>query len=427
MPAASSSFGGGLIQDLREALRKLRERITLCFESLLARPSRLHRMIFKCLRARRPILVIGHFAFVSLYEDVCRVLADGDHFAVVYGKKVRQTTGPYVVGMGDSVQYRTLRGLMNGAVRPSSDPAIIRAIVKQRSGHLINAANGRIDLVGGLARDVAATVVQEYLGVPAPLPQIEGWTHAIFQEIFLNSCDDPEMGAKAQLACAQLKDYLDPLISQRTIEIQRGQQAPDDFLCRILRHSQILPVPLAHDVVYRIVAGTVVAAVDNNRNSVANAMDYLLDHSGPMDQAREAALAGNDQLLLQVVLEALRFYPQNPFLLRRCRTTCTLAPWTGRATLIPANALVLAGTASAMFDASKFADPDEFRTNRAPSDYLHFGRGMHECFGAFIAGAIIPETVKALLLQKRLRRARGRAGRIRYDGAFAEHLFVEFD
>jgi len=75
----------------------------------------------------------------------------------------------------------------------------------------------------------------------------------------------------------------------------------------------------------------------------------------------------------------------------------------------------------------KFAYPEEFRSDRAPGDYLHFGRGMHECFGTFIANAVFPTTAKALLGRKNLSRARGRDGRIRYDGAYSDHLFVEFD
>jgi cytochrome P450 len=80
-----------------------------------------------------------------------------------------------------------------------------------------------------------------------------------------------------------------------------------------------------------------------------------------------------------------------------------------------------------MFDADKFKNPDEFRSDRSLTDYLHFGHGMHECFGLFIASVVIPETAKALLRDRRMRRARGRKGRICYDGAFADHLFVEFE
>ena len=235
------------------------------------------------------------------------------------------------------------------------------------------------------------------------------------------------MGNKAQEASKQLKEYLGALIEERSRQIKLGEQTPDDFLCRILRHKQPETGSVPHDVVYRIVAGTFVGAVDNNTNWVANAIDFLLDNPVHLEAAHQAALANDDRLLLSIMFEALRFYPQNPFLIRRCGRTGTLAPWTDHATLIPVNTLVLAGTASAMFDGDKFADPDEFRTDRPLNEYLHFGRGMHECFGAFIANEVVPGTAKALLRHNRIRRARGRDGRIRHDGAFADHLVVEFD
>jgi cytochrome P450 len=426
MLTTSDAFASGATQRLSDALAGIREWITLRIETLVARPSIVHRIIFRYLRTKWPILVIGRVAFVSRYEDVSSVLADGNHFNVVYDKKIRQTTGLCVVGMSDTPEYHYQRELMNEAVN-KSDQATIRAIVKRRADELVAAAPGRIDLVGGHARDVAATVAREYLGVHASLNEIMRWSRAIFREIFLDFRNNPEIGSKAQLASAQLKDYLGGLIEERSTQIEAGQQTPDDFLCRILRHIQPGMVAGAHDVVYRIVAGTFVGALDNNCNWIANGMDFLLDHPALLEEAHQAALANDDQLLLAIMLEALRFYPQNPFLIRRCQRTCTLAPWTDHATLIIANTLVLAGTASAMFDGDKFKDPEQFRTDRALHDYLHFGRGMHECFGSFIANVVVPETAKALLRRRRLRRARGRDGRIHHDGAFADHLFVEFD
>jgi cytochrome P450 len=428
MPVANNAFGRGVMQDLSKSLGRAREWVTLRFETLLAKPTWLHRALFKYLRTRRPILLVWRFAFVARYEDVCHVLADTEQFSVIYGPKVCKTTGPFVVGMGDTREYHDLRTLMNDATDPNDETAI-RAIVEDRCDSLLQqaASTGHIDLAGGFARDVAATVAREYLGVRAPLDQIMSWTRSIFREIFLDFGDDPSMGSKAQLACFQLEDYLGGLIQQRSSEIQNGEPTPGDFLSRLITLNLSLPKSLTLDGVYRIVAGTFVGSVDNISNSITNAFDYLLDHKGPMAEAHLAAANNDDRRLLGIMLEALRFYPQNPFLIRRCQKACILAPWTSRATLIPANTLVLAGTACAMFDAEKFPHPEEFRTDRTPSDYLHFGRGMHECFGAFIANAVIPATAKALLKRKRLRRVRGRDGRIRYDGAFSDHLFVEFD
>jgi hypothetical protein len=60
-------------------------------------------------------------------------------------------------------------------------------------------------------------------------------------------------------------------------------------------------------------------------------------------------------------------------------------------------------------------------------EYLHFGYGLHTCFGRAVNGVQIPELVAALLRLPNLRRAPGSAGRIYYDGPFPNRLVLEFD
>ena len=60
-------------------------------------------------------------------------------------------------------------------------------------------------------------------------------------------------------------------------------------------------------------------------------------------------------------------------------------------------------------------------------EYLHFGYGLHRCFGRAINGVQIPELLAALLRLPGLRRASGGAGRVVNDGPFPERLILEFD
>jgi cytochrome P450 len=83
-------------------------------------------------------------------------------------------------------------------------------------------------------------------------------------------------------------------------------------------------------------------------------------------------------------------------------------------------------TLSAMFDPEVFIEPQVFRADREV-EYLHFGYGMHRCFGRAINGVQIPELVATLVRLPNLRRAPGHAGRIAYDGPFPERLVLEFD
>jgi hypothetical protein len=67
-----------------------------------------------------------------------------------------------------------------------------------------------------------------------------------------------------------------------------------------------------------------------------------------------------------------------------------------------------------------------FDPMRPDSDYIHFGRGLHQYFRIHISKATLHMMPKPLLKRKGVRRASGSAGRLRKNGAFAEALTVEF-
>ncbi len=151
-------------------------------------------------------------------------------------------------------------------------------------------------------------------------------------------------------------------------------------------------------------------------------MDVLLSRPKQLAAAQAAAKAGGEATVLQYVLEALRYNPQAPALLRFCRGGATVG-----GTAIPAGTKVLLGTLSSMFDPAAFVDPGTFRVDRPVASYLHFGHGMHSCYGRPINLVQLPELAMALLRKDGLRRAWGSAGRIAYDGPFPDRLVVEFD
>jgi cytochrome P450 len=88
---------------------------------------------------------------------------------------------------------------------------------------------------------------------------------------------------------------------------------------------------------------------------------------------------------------------------------------------------VLPATQSAMFDELIVDAPNEFRIGRPEYTYMHFGFGMHTCFGEYINRVQIPGILKPLLKRKALRRTSGDSGRLQYSGPFPSSLRVEFD
>ena len=97
------------------------------------------------------------------------------------------------------------------------------------------------------------------------------------------------------------------------------------------------------------------------------------------------------------IFEALRFRPQTWALLRTCETDQTVAAETPRATRFRAGSKVLVATQSAMFDGHSVRAPRAFRLDRPFDSYLHFGHGLHMCFGREINRVHLPAMAIALL------------------------------
>ena len=95
-----------------------------------------------------------------------------------------------------------------------------------------------------------------------------------------------------------------------------------------------------------------------------------------------------------------------------------MAGGTWRARTIPKGAFVMAATRSAMFDGRRVRDARAFRTDRPDYVYMHFGYGMHECFGVHMNRVLVPEICKAVLRLPNLRRAPGAEGRLTLDDDF---------
>ena len=113
---------------------------------------------------------------------------------------------------------------------------------------------------------------------------------------------------------------------------------------------------------------------------------------------------------------------QSPALLRFTKSDATLRS----GARIAKGQNVVALTLSAMFDPDAFSEPGCFRADRDPHQYLHFGSGLHTCYGRMINQVQIPALVSRVLMLPGLRRADGRAGRTAFEGPFPDRLVVAF-
>ncbi len=374
------------------------------------------RELFANLRRSRPIPVVGDTALVMRFRDVQEVLSRDEVFQVPYRSRTEVVTGGqnFLLGMQNSPEYERDLAHMRCAIR-RDDLARIGSIVQRIAADLVREAGRTIDVVQALFRVVPSHLVEEYFGCPAPTDgRPSDWAAAAFRFLFVDPDRDPVVERAAREAAAYLCSWLDLCIAER-----KARPSPrDDVLgrCLALQHSGL---PGMDDLAIRAnLLGMIVGALPTISKCCAHALDELLRRPEHLDRARRAAVADDDALLAAHVFEALRFRPHHPGLIRIAAQDYQLARGTSDSVAIPKGMVVFAVTQSAMFDETAVDQPDEFRVDRPPHVYMHFGYGLHTCFGQHLSRVQVPGILKALLRCHSIRRAPGEAGALRYDGPY---------
>jgi cytochrome P450/glutathione S-transferase len=392
--------------------------------NFLIRPAIL-RPLFGFLRRHFPILVLGKTAIITRFDDVIEVLKRDTDFTIrqINEKKIDQIDGPFILGMDASPQYTIENATLHEAVR-RQDLDRIRQFVAQSANELIAAARPRrrIDVVNGLARVTAVRVVASYFGMPGPNdPTMMRWMRDIFHYIFADLTNGKDVLKDALHSVAELRQHMNQQIAFR-------HSAPpnDDVLGRLLALQDSAHPWLDDHAVRRNLSGIIVGAVDTTSKFVSLAIDELLRRPQTLAEAQACALKNDIDAVRHYAWEAVRFNPHHPLLVRHCPLATPVAAGQARSKKIPAGSHVYIATLAAMFDPDVFTAPGEFNAQRQ-TEYLHFGHGMHTCFGSAINGVQIPELLAALLRLPNLRRAPGSAGQIVYDGPFPNRLVLEFD
>jgi cytochrome P450 len=380
------------------------------------------RPLFKLLRTVRPVVVRHGLAIVTQYDDVREVLTRDETFSVEpYRGKMKQLAGDFVLGTDDSPEYERDISILRLAA-PRADVPALAGFVEQTADGLVDDADGRID-VADLAKRVPARLVGRWFGTPGPDEDaLIAWTLAMFEAIFVNLKDDPGIHRRAEEAGAGLRPHLDGLIAARKAS---GGPA-DDVLGRLVALQAASPAAFTDEEIRTNVIGLVVGFVPTIATATTFAIDALLDRPEALESAQRAARAGDDEALRKHMFEAMRFAPQGPGLFRKAQRDCVIAEGTHHETELRQGTTVFAATQSAMYDDDVVDDPGEFRTDRPLHHYMHFGIGLHECFGRFASTMAIPLIAKALLRRDGLERAPGDEGTLVKAGPFPESLVVTY-
>ncbi len=377
-------------------------------------------LVFSILRWIKPNVVFKGNALITRYEDVTEVLERDWVFQVPYAEKMHKVTNGsnFFLGMQDTERYTLDVSNMRLTARREDISEIITPFVDKTSMDIIAASNGKMDVVQDLSRVVPTRLIGEYFGTP-------GWDQNEFTDAATNMFqylfypDDPEVEKKALDAAEKTRNYLDQAIAERKANrIQR-----DDVLERCLKLQDVgMPGMTDQDIRNNFI-GLIIGAIPTTSKCVAVTLNHLFNHPELLVEAQQAARVDDDQKMVQFMQESLRLNAFAAGIQRVCAEDYVVAKGTLRSTKIPKGTVVLAATQSAMMDWRKIKKPKEFRLDRPAYSYMHFGYGLHTCFGQYINLAQIPAIVKAVLKQEGLRRVAD----MNVVEPFPVNLAIEFD
>lgn len=384
------------------------------------------KTVFAAMRKIQPILLLPGLAIVARFKDVCEVLQQDAYFHVRYAEKMGKVTDGdnFFLGMENTPRYEQDVSNMRIVVRREDIPERIAGFVEKNANELVAHSGGRLDVVQDLGRVVACRWIADYFGLPVTDVRAYGEDLTLMFRYLFVPQNPPEVDVAALATAARHRQHIDTAIAARKKE--RGKR--DDVIERCLA-LQDANVPGTDDRAIRNnLIGLIIGAVNTTATVVAKSLDQLLRRPEALAGAQVAALADDDQLVANYVFEALRFSPMGAGIFRVTSEDYVLAKGETRAALIPSGATVLASTQSAMMDELELDAPEEFRVDRPEYQNLHFGHGMHTCFGQHINRVQIPRIAKSLLKCQNLRRAAGDDGHLDNGGGpFPVRMVLEFD
>lgn len=360
------------------------------------------------------VLKLGRNALVPRFDDVQEVLRrDGDFLiAPVNAERIGGVMGPFILGMDAGpvlhAQREALYAALDGAgIRTTTALAAAEA---ERLAEASARRFGRIDVVDGYARPVAARAAADLFGVRGPSEaDLTRAARAVFHETFLNLNGDHKVRAVGRAAGAEIAAWIAEEVARRG-----GKPTPrGDLIDRL--QAQVKARALKAEEVPWITAGLLVGAIDTTATVVANIVTEAV--ADPRLLAAMTADVDDPRRLLGWCMEALRRRAHNPLVLREAAAD---VPFAG--TTIPARTRVWALTLAAMQDARVFPDPGRLDAARPLDLYLHFGGGLHRCSGRQLNVRNIPALVAPLL-----RRGVSGPADLRFRGPFPDRLVVNLE
>lgn len=380
---------------------------------------------FALLRRIAPLPKFGSMTLALLHDDVREVFGTDSVFEAPYHDKLQVITGgqPFFLGEGDGPDYRARLEAMRAVVRPADLPGLA-AKAEAQADAIVAAAGGRIEVVDKLVRRVTFDLMAAYLGIPKPAAgDLTVWATRLFEFQFVDQGNSPALRQAVDEIAPAFRAHIQAEIDRRKAG---GGVMADDVIGRCLALQAKGASGYSDDEIRTNILCLMVGGPPQPPMVVPQALEQLLRRPDALAGAQAAARADNDALLRGYLMEAMRFDPLAPGLPRHVTKAGVIARGTPRERAVRKGDTVMVCFASAMRDERRLPNPEVFDPHRLAYEYIHFGYGLHQCFGRHINRATLHLMLKPLLKRSGLRRAAGAAGRLSKNGPFAEALVVEY-
>jgi cytochrome P450 len=307
--------------------------------------------------------------FVYRHEDATAILSD----PATYSSEVFRLTPGGKVGKGnltytDPPRHRKLRQLVTQAFTPKVIAGAIAPAIIQITERLLDkaAAEGGLDLIGGLALPLPVMVIADLLGVPSSDHKlIAGWATALLGIKFDFDVADAGFAASVEDVQRDMNAYLDEHIAARA-------KSPRDDLISHLIAAEVDGERLDADELRNFAALLLLAGHVTTTALVGNTWLCLEQNPRVRQEVRD-----DPSLFPQMIEEVMRYRPSLTLMARVPTASVTLH---GRT--IPPNCMLWISLLSVNRDERRFPDPDVFDIHRTDRHHLSFGHGIHYCLGA---------------------------------------------
>jgi cytochrome P450/deferrochelatase/peroxidase EfeB len=376
------------------------------------------RVAFAFLRMFWPIPKFGRLVIITRDADVRDVLSQPGIFGVPYGPEMKELGGgkaTFVLGL-EGIEQQRQHDLIRGLIGEQDAKWLIQR-TRQIADTLIDASEGRIDVMKDLISRVASETCAEFFGLSVDDPDaFAEWSMSISALLFADPFGKPATRKLALAGAARVRSVIDAAMVR--LSVNPPPMPPEGLGKTILQ--RLRDTRISDDEIRAVMVGMITGFIPTTTLAAGNIVEQLLltkdGLNGPVEAARKAR-AGNEAArdrLEQLLFEAARLNPAlNPGQWRYAFQDGTITTAAGPHR-IPAGSILMVATASAM------------RDDNSQNYELVFGSGVHACLGTTLAMAQITAIFESLLSRDGVCVSSNEWRHIFRVGVFPRRLDMEF-